>query len=119
MDNLIESIKARAEELAQIEQEMRDLATRKAIILESLRAAGARIEEIVKNGMTKSAATAISSIEGLDSHTRNCLKAENIHFLEDLVNMTEAAVSRLPHLGGNGVAQIRIAMQTHGLSFAT
>lgn len=117
--NLIDSINESSTELARIEQQMRDLAARKAEILESLRGATARIEEIVETARAKPAATPISTIESIDKHTRECLTKENIEFLEDFAKMTKSDVQNIPLLGSNGLSQICEALRARGLSFAT
>ncbi len=119
MDDLIKCIDAKQKELADIEQKMRDLATRKAEILESLRSATTRIEEIVEAAKAKPVATPISTVEGLDKHTRECLTKVGIEFLEDIAKMTKSDVQNIPLLGSNGLTQICEALRARGLSFAT
>ncbi len=116
--SLIDSINESSTELAGIEQQMRDLAARKAEILESLRKATARIEEIVESAKAKPAATPISTVDGLDKHTRECLTKANIEFLEDFAKMTKSDIQNIPLLGSNGLTQICEALRARGLSFA-
>ena len=45
----------------------------------------------------------------------NCLKAENIHYIGDLVQRTEVELLRTPNLGKKSLTEIKEVLQSHGL----
>ncbi|MCI0750116.1 MAG: DNA-directed RNA polymerase subunit alpha, partial [Nevskiales bacterium] len=59
----------------------------------------------------------LRSIDDLELTVRsvNCLKAENIYFIGDLVQRTEADLLKTPNLGRKSLSEIRDALRTHNL----
>lgn len=57
-------------------------------------------------------------IEDLDLSVRavNCLKAENIHWVGELVRRTEQDLLKTPNLGKKSLSEIRVVLAEHGLS---
>ena len=45
----------------------------------------------------------------------NCLKAENINYIGDLVQRTEVELLRTPNLGKKSLTEIKEVLQSHGL----
>jgi len=72
------------------------------------------------------AATAESQIEPillrpvdeleLTVRSANCLKAENINYIGDLVQRTEVELLRTPNLGKKSLTEIKEVLESHGLS---
>lgn len=60
----------------------------------------------------------IQPVEELELTVRsaNCLKAENIHFIGDLIQRTEADLLRTPNLGKKSLNEIKEILARHGLS---
>ena len=56
-------------------------------------------------------------IEELELTVRsaNCLKAENIHFIGDLVRRTEADLLKTPNLGKKSLTEIKDVLASHDL----
>lgn len=52
----------------------------------------------------------------LTVRSANCLKAENIFFIGDLVQRTEADLLKTPNLGKKSLTEIKSVLATHGLS---
>lgn len=52
----------------------------------------------------------------LTVRSANCLKAENIFFIGDLVQRTEADLLKTPNLGKKSLTEIKNVLATHGLS---
>ncbi|MBC7161194.1 DNA-directed RNA polymerase subunit alpha [Immundisolibacter sp.] len=52
----------------------------------------------------------------LTVRSANCLKAENIHFIGDLIQRTEADLLRTPNLGKKSLNEIKEILARHGLS---
>ena len=46
----------------------------------------------------------------------NCLKAENIHYIGDLVQRTEVELLRTPNLGKKSLTEIKEVLESHGLA---
>jgi DNA-directed RNA polymerase subunit alpha len=46
----------------------------------------------------------------------NCLKAENINYIGDLVQRTEVELLRTPNLGKKSLTEIKEVLESHGLS---
>ena len=46
----------------------------------------------------------------------NCLKAENIHYIGDLVQRTEVELLRTPNLGKKSLTEIKEVLESHGLT---
>ncbi len=55
----------------------------------------------------------------LTVRSANCLKAENIFFIGDLVQRTEADLLRTPNLGKKSLTEIKNVLAAHGLSLGT
>jgi DNA-directed RNA polymerase subunit alpha len=51
----------------------------------------------------------------LTVRSANCLKAENIHYIGDLVQRTEVELLRTPNLGKKSLTEIKDVLQGHGL----
>ncbi len=118
MQHLLEGIGALAAELAAIETRMRELAAQKAAILESLDEAQKLIQQTIHDQQTRRPSILISSLTEIDEHTRGCLTTAQIIFIEDIANMQESAIQKIPGIGGSGLAGIRKALVTRGLDFA-
>ncbi|MGI9304230.1 MAG: DNA-directed RNA polymerase subunit alpha [Gammaproteobacteria bacterium] len=52
----------------------------------------------------------------LTVRSANCLKAENIHFIGDLIQRTEVELLKTPNLGKKSLTEIKDILATHGLS---
>lgn len=61
------------------------------------------------------------SVEELDLNVRstNCLKAENIYFIGDLIRRSEQDIRLIPNLGKVSLSDIKEAMEKRGLRFNT
>lgn len=55
----------------------------------------------------------------LTVRSANCLKAENIFFIGDLVQRTEADLLRTPNLGKKSLTEIKNVLLAHGLGLGT
>jgi DNA-directed RNA polymerase subunit alpha len=51
----------------------------------------------------------------LTVRSANCLKAESIHYIGDLVQRTEVELLRTPNLGKKSLTEIKEVLQSHGL----
>ncbi|ALA23819.1 DNA-directed RNA polymerase subunit alpha [Piscirickettsia salmonis] len=60
-------------------------------------------------------------IDDLDLTVRsmNCLKAENIRFVGDLIQRAETDLLKTPNLGKKSLAEIKAVLATHGLAMGT
>lgn len=60
----------------------------------------------------------MQSIDDLELTVRsaNCLKAENIYFIGDLVQRTETELMKTPNLGKKSLTEIQSVLQVHDLS---
>jgi DNA-directed RNA polymerase subunit alpha len=60
----------------------------------------------------------LRSIDDLELTVRsaNCLKAENIHFIGDLIQRTEVELLKTPNLGKKSLTEIKDVLATRGLS---
>ena len=54
----------------------------------------------------------------LTVRSANCLKAENINYIGDLVQRTEVELLRTPNLGKKSLTEIEEVLKVHGLSLA-
>jgi len=54
----------------------------------------------------------------LTIRTSNCLKAENIYYISDLVCLTEAELLKVPNFGKKSVTEIKDMLTVKGLSLA-
>jgi DNA-directed RNA polymerase subunit alpha len=52
----------------------------------------------------------------LTVRSANCLKAENIHYIGDLVQRTEVELLRTPNLGKKSLTEIKEVLESHNLS---
>jgi DNA-directed RNA polymerase subunit alpha len=52
----------------------------------------------------------------LTVRSANCLKAENINYIGDLVQRTEVELLRTPNLGKKSLTEIKEVLESHGLS---
>ncbi|OOC09290.1 MULTISPECIES: DNA-directed RNA polymerase subunit alpha [Thioalkalivibrio] len=52
----------------------------------------------------------------LTVRSANCLKAENLYYIGDLVQRTEVELLRAPNLGKKSLTEIKDTLATHGLS---
>ncbi len=52
----------------------------------------------------------------LTVRSANCLKAENINYIGDLVQRTEVGLLRTPNLGKKSLTEIKEVLESHGLS---
>lgn len=55
----------------------------------------------------------------LTVRSANCLKAENIFFIGDLVQRTEADLLKTPNLGKKSLTEIKSVLAAHGLALGT
>ena len=51
----------------------------------------------------------------LTVRSANCLKAENIHYIGDLVQRTEVELLRTPNLGKKSLTEVKEVLQGHGI----
>ncbi|HWP95066.1 MAG TPA: DNA-directed RNA polymerase subunit alpha [Gammaproteobacteria bacterium] len=60
----------------------------------------------------------LRSVDELELTVRsaNCLKAENIHYIGDLVQKTEVELLKTPNLGKKSLTEIKDVLAQHGLS---
>jgi DNA-directed RNA polymerase subunit alpha len=52
----------------------------------------------------------------LTVRSANCLKAENIHYIGDLVQRTEVELLRTPNLGKKSLTEIKEVLESRGLT---
>ena len=52
----------------------------------------------------------------LTVRSANCLKAENIHYIGDLVQRTEVELLRTPNLGKKSLTEIKEVLESHGFT---
>jgi DNA-directed RNA polymerase subunit alpha len=52
----------------------------------------------------------------LTVRSANCLKAENINYIGDLVQRTEVELLRTPNLGKKSLTEIKEVLEQHGLA---
>ena len=52
----------------------------------------------------------------LTVRSANCLKAENINYIGDLVQRTEVELLRTPNLGKKSLTEIKQVLESHGLA---
>ena len=52
----------------------------------------------------------------LTVRSANCLKAENIYYIGDLIQRTEVELLKTPNLGKKSLTEIKDVLGTHGLS---
>jgi len=55
----------------------------------------------------------------LTVRSANCLKAENIHYIGDLVQRTEVELLRTPNLGKKSLTEIKDVLGAKGLALGT
>ncbi len=61
------------------------------------------------------------SVDELDLTVRssNCLKAENVYLVGDLIQLTETELLRTPNLGRKSLFEIKEVLATMGLTLGT
>ena len=52
----------------------------------------------------------------LTVRSANCLKAENIYYIGDLIQRTEVELLKTPNLGKKSLTEIKDVLGSHGLS---
>ena len=52
----------------------------------------------------------------LTVRSANCLKAENINYIGDLIQRTEVELLRTPNLGKKSLTEIKEVLESHGLA---
>jgi len=52
----------------------------------------------------------------LTVRSANCLKAENLYYIGDLIQCTEVELLRTPNLGKKSLTEIKDVLASHGLS---
>src|SRR5947207_2054989 len=70
--------------------------------------------EVVNRDLVIANLTKAGELE-LTVRSANCLKAENIHYIGDLVQRTEVELLRTPNLGKKSLTEIKEVLQSHGL----
>jgi len=73
------------------------------------------IEKSEKESMNPLYIRPVDDLE-LTVRSANCLKAENIYYIGDLVQKTEADLLKTPNLGKKSLTEIQSVLQSHGLS---
>ena len=63
----------------------------------------------------------LTPIDRMDLTVRstNCLKAENIHYVGDLVQKTENELLKTPNLGRKSLSEIKAMLEEHQLQLGT
>ncbi len=73
------------------------------------------IEKSEKESMNPLYVRPVDDLE-LTVRSANCLKAENIYYIGDLVQKTEADLLKTPNLGKKSLTEIQSVLASHGLS---
>jgi len=73
------------------------------------------IEKSEKESMNPLYIRPVDDLE-LTVRSANCLKAENIYYIGDLVQKTEADLLKTPNLGKKSLTEIQSVLASHGLS---
>lgn len=73
------------------------------------------IEKSEKEAMNPLYIRPVDDLE-LTVRSANCLKAENIYYIGDLVQKTEADLLKTPNLGKKSLTEIQSVLASHGLS---
>ena len=55
----------------------------------------------------------------LTVRSANCLKAENLYYIGDLVQRTETELLKTPNLGKKSLTEIKDVLASHGLTLGT
>ncbi len=71
-------------------------------------------EESIKNKMNIELLKSVDKLE-LTARSANCLKAENIHLIGDLVQKTESELLKTPNLGRKSLNEIKDVLKERGL----
>ena len=63
----------------------------------------------------------LQPVDDLDLTVRsaNCLKAENIYYIGDLIQRTETELLKTPNLGRKSLTEIKEVLAARGLSLGT
>jgi DNA-directed RNA polymerase subunit alpha len=86
---------------------------------------GSPVEPVSGQGVAQARAHELAglnrSVDELDLSVRscNCLKAENIHLVGDLIQRTETELLRTPNLGRRSLGEIKDALAARGLALGT
>ena len=124
---------ARVEQRTNLDKLILDIETNGTIDAEeAIRRAGAILKDQLSvfvdlQGQDEGAAKAAEQqfdpilLRPVDEHeltvrSANCLKAENIHYIGDLVQRTEVELLRTPNLGKKSLTEIKEVLESHGLS---
>ncbi len=124
---------ARVEQRTDLDKLVLDVETNGTIDPEdAIRRAGTILKDqldvfLELRGQDETAATAAESqiepillrpVDELELTVRsaNCLKAENINYIGDLVQRTEVELLRTPNLGKKSLTEIKEVLESHGLS---
>jgi len=124
---------ARVEQRTNLDKLILDIETNGTIDAEeAIRRAGAILKDQLSvfvdlQGQDEGAAKAVEQqfdpillrpVDELELTVRsaNCLKAENIHYIGDLVQRTEVELLRTPNLGKKSLTEIKEVLESHGLS---
>lgn len=124
---------ARVEQRTDLDKLVLDVETNGTIDPEdAIRRAGTILKDqldvfLELRGQDEAAATASESqiepillrpVDDLELTVRsaNCLKAENINYIGDLVQRTEVELLRTPNLGKKSLTEIKEVLESHGLS---
>ncbi len=74
--------------------------------------------EKVENEIDPILARPVDDLE-LTVRSANCLKAENIYYIGDLIQRTEVELLKTPNLGKKSLTEIKDVLASHGLSMGT
>ena len=85
------------------------------VLLETTKGAGYEIED---EGIDPLLLRSVDDLE-LTVRSANCLKAENIYFIGDLIQRTEVELLKTPNLGKKSLTEIKDILANRGLSLGT
>ena len=85
------------------------------VLLETTDRAAADMED---EGIDPLLLRAVDDLE-LTVRSANCLKAENIYFIGDLIQRTEVELLKTPNLGKKSLTEIKDVLANRGLSLGT
>lgn len=103
------------------EQAIRDAAMTLASQLSPFVNIDAAFEKKADKAQSKIDSIMLTPIDRMDLTVRstNCLKAENIHYVGDLVQKTEAELLKTPNLGRKSLSEIKAMLDKHKLVLGT